>query len=65
MSINSMVTLTKMSEKMAQLILHEYSILLTFYFCYNPAWGGEGRETRGGERGGKGREGGKGGGMGR
>ena len=27
MSINSTVTLTKMSEKMAQLILHEYSIL--------------------------------------
>ena len=26
MSINSTVTLTKMSEKMAQLILHEYSI---------------------------------------
>ena len=27
MSINSTLTLTKMSEKMAQLILHEYSIL--------------------------------------
>ena len=27
MSINSTVTLTQMSEKMAQLILHEYSIL--------------------------------------
>ena len=27
LSINSMVTLTHMSEKMAQLILHEYSIL--------------------------------------
>jgi len=26
-SINSTLTLTKMSEKMAQLILHEYSIL--------------------------------------
>ena len=28
MSINSTLTLTKMSEKLAQLILHEYSIRL-------------------------------------
>ena len=32
LSINSTVTLTRMSEKMAQLILHEYSILFPFTF---------------------------------
>ena len=51
MSINSTVTLTKMSERMAQLILHEYSILLTFTATLH----GEER----GKGGGKGREGGE------
>ena len=32
LSINATVTLTQMSEKMAQLILHEYSILSS---CHN------------------------------
>ena len=52
MSINSTLTLTKISERLVQLILHEYSIL--------PRRGGEGRggEGRGGEgRGGEGRGG--------
>lgn len=31
LSINATVTLTQMSEKMAQLILHEYSILSNMY----------------------------------
>ncbi len=32
MSINSMLVLTKISERMVQLILHEYSILTIVYY---------------------------------
>ena len=46
MSINSTVTLTKMGEKMAQLILHEYSILRAARREGGGGGGGEGERGR-------------------